>query len=71
MPDAIAVMENELKGKVNYTVTHNPDRTTLDVTIVVDDKSDDKMMIKSESDDKRTIILRRHCNFCRSGHNEG
>ena len=38
MPDAIAVMENELKGKVNYTVTHNPDRTTLDVTIVVDDK---------------------------------
>ena len=31
-------MENELKGKVNYTVTHNPDRTTLDVTIVVDDK---------------------------------
>lgn len=47
MPDAIAVMENELKGKVNYTVTHNPDRTTLDVTIVVDDKSDDK----------RTIIL--------------
>lgn len=67
MPDAIAVMENELKGKVNYTVTHNPDRTTLDVTIVVDDKSDDKvtikygsddkMMIKSESDDKRTIIL--------------
>ena len=53
MPDAIAVMENELKGKVNYTVTHNPDRTTLDVTIVVDDK----MMIKSESDDKRTIIL--------------
>lgn len=57
MPDAIAVMENELKGKVNYTVTHNPDRTTLDVTIVVDDKSDDKVMIKSESDDKRTIIL--------------
>ena len=71
MPDAIAVMENELKGKVNNTVTHNPDRTTLDVTIVVDDKSDDKvtikygsddksddkMMIKSESDDKRTIIL--------------
>lgn len=71
MPDAIAVMENEFKGKVNYTVTHNPDRTTLDVTIVVDDKnddkvtikygsddkSDDKVMIKSESDDKRTIIL--------------
>ena len=61
LPDAIAVMENELKGKVNYTVTHNPDRTTLDVTIVVDDKSDDKVTIKSESDDKsddkRTIIL--------------
>lgn len=71
MPDAIAVMENELKGKVNYTVTHDPDRTTLDVTIVVDDKSDDKatiksgsddksddkVTIKSESDDKRTIIL--------------
>ena len=49
--------ENELKGKVNYTVTHNPDRTTLDVTIVVDDKSDDKVTIKSGSDDKRTIIL--------------
>ena len=38
MPDAIGVIQNELKGKVNYTVTHNPDRTTLDVTIVVDDK---------------------------------
>ena len=55
MPDAIAVMENELKGKVNYTVTHNPDRTTLDVTIVVDDKSDDKVTIKYGSDDKVTI----------------